>query len=111
MANEKKPTRNHLISRKKVFEFVANHPGAERDLEALLAWCKVVENDDWRNFADVRAVFPYADLIGDLVCFNVGGNKYRILVGIDFRADVDQPAWVYVEMVLTHKEYDKLNLG
>jgi mRNA interferase HigB len=106
MADETKPKRNHLISRKKFREFVASHPGTERDLETFMAWCKTVERADWRTFADVRASFPHADLIGDSVCFNLGGNKYRVLAGIDYRAD--KPAWVYIEMVLTHKEYDKL---
>jgi len=105
MSDERKLKRNHLISRKKFRSFIAEHPNADRDLDSMIDWCKIVEKADWRNFADVRETFPHADLIGDLVCFNLCGNKYRVLVGIDYRADL--PAWVYIERVYTHREYDK----
>jgi len=89
-------------------KFVESHPGTERDLDTLLAWCNSVTGTVWRNWSDVRKSFPHADPYpGDLICFNVGGNKYRILAGIEYIPD--RPAVVYVKAVLTHKEYDALN--
>lgn len=109
MAEEKKktPKRNHLISRSRVREFVADHPGAKKDVDALYEWCSTVKKADWRNFADVRNTFATASQVGDQVCFNVGDNKYRIFVGIDYRDG--KPAWVYVDEILTHSEYDERN--
>jgi len=109
MAEEAKPKRNHLMSRKMFRDFVASHRGTERDLETFLAWCKTVEKTDWRNFGDAKVTFGSADKIGDLTCFNVGGNKYRVLAEVIFRAD--NSAMVLIRYVLTHKEYDKLDLG
>ena len=109
MADEKKPAEahhNHLISRKMVRDFVAIHPGTERDLENLIEWCRKVEKADWRNFGDVRATYGSADQVGELVCFNVCGNKYRILARVVYRPTT--AAKVYLRSVLTHKEYDKL---
>lgn len=99
------PTTNHLISRRIFREFVAGHPGTKKDAPTFLRWCKAVETADWRNFGDVRETFPGADQVGDLVVFNVGGNKYRVVAHVRYRPD--KPAWVYVRSVLTHKEYDK----
>ncbi|WP_044147575.1 type II toxin-antitoxin system HigB family toxin [Singulisphaera acidiphila] len=89
-----------------VHQFVDSHPGTERDLETLLDWCKTVEKADWRNFGDVRTTYSHADLVGELACFNVGGNKYRILALILYRPNT--AAKVLLRAILTHKEYDKL---
>ncbi|MGH9845610.1 MAG: type II toxin-antitoxin system HigB family toxin, partial [Blastocatellia bacterium] len=40
----------------------------------------------------------------DCTVFNIGGNKYRLVVSIDYRKQV-----IYVKHVLTHSEYDKEN--
>jgi mRNA interferase HigB len=58
----------------------------------------------WRSLADVREVFPHADAVYDCTIFNIGGNKYRLIVGINYNRQV-----IYVKHVLTHKEYDKEN--
>jgi mRNA interferase HigB len=54
------------------------------------------------NFNELRAAFPTADQVGDLIVFNIGGNKYRLIASIHFNR-----AKVYVRNILTHREYDK----
>lgn len=51
-----------------------------------------------------KAVLPYpnADLVVNLVVFNIGGNKYRLIASIHFNQ-----AKVYIRHVLTHQQYDK----
>jgi mRNA interferase HigB len=89
----------HVISRKKLRGFWANHPDAE---SPLTAWYKAARKARWRRFADVRAVFPSADQVGKCVVFKIGGNKYRLIAIIS-------PNWrrLYVRFVLTHREYDR----
>jgi mRNA interferase HigB len=42
------------------------------------------------------------DNVGDRYVFNIGGNKYRLVAAIAFRAGL-----VWIKAVLTHSEYDK----
>ena len=55
-----------------------------------------------RNFAELRATFGSVDKVGERYVFNLGGNKYRMVVGVDFFRSK-----VWVKAVLTHGEYDK----
>ena len=56
----------------------------------------------WRNFADVRTVFPSADQVGKFTVFDIGGNKFRLIAVIHFNRGK-----VFVRHVLTHQEYDR----
>jgi mRNA interferase HigB len=89
----------HQISRKKLRQFAEKHPDAE---EPLSRWFKLVKRADWNKFADVRADFPQADLVERFIVFNIGGNKYRLIVEINYRTQK-----VFIRHVLTHKEYDQ----
>ncbi len=93
------PRRMHIISRKKLREFASEYPDAG---EALDRWYNVARRATWRNFADVRATFGGADQVGHFVVFNIGGNKYRLIVRIYFKDAV-----ILIRHVLTHKEYDR----
>jgi mRNA interferase HigB len=61
-----------------------------------------MEKQDFGTFSELRATFPSADKVGDLIVFNVGGNKYRLIASIHFNRGK-----VYIRHVLTHSEYDK----
>jgi mRNA interferase HigB len=56
----------------------------------------------WRNLAEVKRTFPGADLVGRCTVFNVGGTKYRVVVGIRYETQI-----VYVRDVLTHSQYSR----
>jgi mRNA-degrading endonuclease HigB of HigAB toxin-antitoxin module len=44
-------------------------------------------------------------LVGDRIVFNVAGNKYRLVVGVDYRFRT-----VYVKWVGAHREYDDIDV-
>jgi mRNA interferase HigB len=89
----------HVISKKKLREFWEQH----QDAEALLNnWYRAATRATWQSIADVKAVFPHADAVYDCTVFNIGGNKYRLIVEIKYNKQV-----IYVKHVLTHKDYDK----
>ena len=74
-----------------------------RDAETpLLNWYKQSKIADWKNLAEIQVDFPSADLVGECIVFNIGGNKYRLITKINFRRKI-----VYIRFVLTHKEYDQ----
>ena len=89
----------HVITSKKLREFWQDHPDAETPLRA---WLREAENSSWENFAAVRKSYPHADLVGHLTVFNVGGNKYRLVVAVHHNRNT-----IYVRHVLTHRGYDK----
>ena len=88
-----------LISNKALREFAALHADAEQPLQDFrLRW----EKGGCRNFAELRDAFPGVDKVGPVYVFNIGGNKYRVVAALSFRA-----RRLWVKAVLTHREYDK----
>jgi mRNA interferase HigB len=89
----------HIISKKKLKEFCHKHADART---ALDDWYKIVTSANWKNLAEVKKIYPSADLVSNFTVFNIKGNTYRLIVSIDYESQV-----VYVKYVLTHSEYDK----
>lgn len=89
----------HVISRKALSSFWSKHPPSR---VALSRWFKIVKKTNFESFGDLRATFPSADKVGDLIVFNIGGNKYRLIASVHFNRGK-----IYVRHVLTHSEYDK----
>ena len=92
----------HVISYKKIREFCAKHDDATSSLNR---WYRIVKHETFQMFADVRQVFPSADQVGDFVVFNIGGNKYRLVVEIQYQAGI-----VWVKFIGTHTHYDKITV-
>ena len=88
-----------VIAWKRIREFCETHPDAE---PALTTWYNIVEEADWKRFADVRKTFNDADKYGNCYIFNIRGNRYRLIARISVN-------WikVYIRDILTHKEYDR----
>jgi mRNA interferase HigB len=69
----------------------------------LDAWFSIMKGKAYSSPHEVRKDFPAASLIGDRrTVFNIGGNKYRLVV--DIRYDLGR---IYVRDVLTHHDYDR----
>lgn len=89
----------HVISRKALVEFWERHPDSR---EPLLRWYKILTSSEFENFEKLRTTFPSADIVKELIVFNIGGNKYRLIASIHFNRQK-----VYIRRVLTHQEYDR----
>lgn len=78
-------------------------PGNNESTGPLRAWYTHVNSKAvaWQNWGDVRTTFGNADLVGNCVVFNIGGNKFRLVVRILYPSQK-----VFVLKVMTHKEYD-----
>jgi len=60
---------------------------------------------NWRSPADVKREFGTASVLRDgRVVFNIGGNKYRLVVWINYPYRV-----VYVRFIGTHSQYDRID--
>ena len=88
-----------VITKKRLREFWGKWPEAEAPLKA---WHTITEDADWKTPADVKQSANSVDFVGDCAVFNIGGNKFRLVVLIHYEAHK-----VYTLHVLTHREYDK----
>jgi mRNA interferase HigB len=95
-------SKNRIISWRAIREFIEAHSEDPSAQEAFAKWYDLVRNNRFANFNDVRRTFASADLVGDLVIFNVRGNRYRLVARF-----VYEKRRVYVRRVLTHSEYDR----
>ena len=89
----------HIITRKRLLDFIEAHPNCSSSLDS---WYRIIKQSTIGNFADLRYIFPGADQVEGLTVFNIGGNKARLIVAIHYNAQR-----VYIRHVLTHSEYDK----
>ncbi len=88
-----------LISNSALRAFALKHPHAH---EPLQGWRRVIESNSFPHWMALKQAFNSVDKVGDLVVFDIGGNKYRLIAYIRFERGI-----VYVKAVLTHAEYDK----
>lgn len=92
-----------IIARRRLREFAKKHADAGG---ALDAWYAIVRGREYRSPHEVRRDFPAASFLGARrTVFNIGGNKYRLIV--DMRYDLGR---VYVREVLTHEDYDRRSI-
>jgi mRNA interferase HigB len=74
--------------------------------QPLRAWFAEASAADWRSMADIKRRYPSASVIdAERVVFNIGGNKYRLIVKIWFGGQA-----VFVKFVGTHRAYDRVDV-
>mgnify|MGYP002777008261 CR=1 FL=1 len=71
----------HVISKSALNKFWKIHPESQAGLRY---WYKLSSQHKWKNFEDVRQVFPSADQVGNFIIFNICGSNYRLITLIDF---------------------------
>jgi mRNA interferase HigB len=89
----------HIITRSRLVEFWNQHSTAKT---GLLLWYKITNAATWQNLVELHEIFPSADLVGNFIVFNIGGNKYRLIALVDYAYQK-----VFVRAILTHAEYDR----
>ena len=81
---------------------------AKKKIEAeqpLLLWHEKARKAGWNNHNELRNQIGNASVIGDKrVVFNIHGNKYRLIVDIEYRLQI-----IFIVWIGTHKEYDSID--
>jgi mRNA interferase HigB len=91
-----------IIARKTLKEFWDRYPDAEQPLKA---WFKFAQKADWKA-PEVKSDYGNASILADnRVCFNIAGNKYRLVVKINYPYRI-----LYIRFVGTHAEYDEIDV-
>lgn len=85
--------------------FWENDPSFTDAIQPTLAWYRYVLKANWKSPAEVKADFRNASILKDgRTVFNIAGNKYRIIVWINYAYGV-----VYIRFIGTHAQYDQIN--
>ena len=80
----------------------ASHADAR---EPVMAWYRIARQADWASPADVKRAVRNVSILQDgRAVFNIAGNKYRLVVWINYPYRV-----VYVRFIGTHRQYDKID--
>lgn len=91
-----------IIARRTLREFWEKHPTAAGPLKA---WFREASLADWEGPESIKRRFRHASfLAGNRIIFNIGGNKFRLVVHANYAYRV-----LYIRFVGTHAEYDRIN--
>lgn len=86
-------------------EFWENDSSYTDAIQPTLAWHRHVLQASWKSPSEVKADFRNASILKDgRVVFNIAGNKYRIIVWINYAYGV-----VYIRFIGTHAQYDQID--
>jgi mRNA interferase HigB len=91
-----------VLGKLRLQSFWEDYPRAKKPLQN---WIKIVEEANWKNWAQLKTTFSKADFVPEeekFVVFDIGGNKYRLITIVNFAEQI-----VIIKEVLTHREYDK----
>jgi len=73
---------------------------------ALQSWYDEAIKSNWTTPQGIKEQYRNASICGNhRVVFNIAGNKYRLVVEMQYQAGI---AWV--KFVGTHAQYDKINV-
>ena len=93
-----------IISRRTLKEFWEQSAYVDSE-QALEAWFDEARQASWKTPSDIKAQYKSASILKDSrVVFNIHGNKYRLIVKINYDFSV-----IYIRFVGTHKQYDKID--
>lgn len=89
-----------IIGKKALYDFKKDHPDATSQIDS---WEAEVTEAKWTTPWLIKRRYGTASFLSDnRVVFNIKGNKYRLLVQIDYKNGI-----VLVKKVGTHEEYIK----
>jgi mRNA interferase HigB len=87
------------------FKARGGHKGIRATRTQYDAWLAIAGRAQWRTPEDVKSSYPKASILkGSRVVFNIKGNDYRLIAGVQYQAGV-----LVIRFFGTHAEYDKID--
>ena len=94
-----------VISKQTLRRFWEGASGRDDARRALEAWHREARRAAWRSPQDIKRQYASASVLkGSRVVFNICGNRYRLVVRINFSLQI-----VFVRFVGTHTQYDAID--
>lgn len=95
----------HVISRGTLRAFWESSAAYDDAQTPLVEWYRHMEKATYRTPQDLKAEIRTASILkGGRVVFNIAGNKYRVVLAIDYDRQLAK-----VRFVGTHAQYDTIN--
>ena len=91
-----------VIAKRTLRQFWERYPDAQGPLEA---WHSESMKAQWENPQQIKNQFGSASVLkGGRIVFNIGGNKYRLVLSMDYGRQA-----CYVKFIGTHSTYDTID--
>ncbi|MGH2552531.1 MAG: type II toxin-antitoxin system HigB family toxin [Chitinophagaceae bacterium] len=91
-----------VIAKKILRDFWTKHADCEQQLKS---WYNEAEHAEWKTPNQIKKEYPSASILEDnRVVFNIKGNKYRLIVRINYYYQM-----VWIRFIGTHAQYDKID--
>ena len=91
-----------IIAKKILREFWERQSDSEQQLKT---WYKEASKAIWDSLADIKSYYSKASILKNgRVVFNICGNKYRLVVQINYSRGS-----IYIRFIGTHGEYDNID--
>lgn len=85
--------------------FWERNPSYQDAKDPALAWYRHTLRADWGSPAELKRDIRSASILQDgRAVFNIAGNRYRIVVWINYAYRV-----VYIRFIGTHAQYDRID--
>lgn len=94
-----------IIALSTLKKFWMQNPAYADAIEPTLAWYQQALKANWNSPTDVKKDFGSASILKDgRAVFNIAGNKYRLIVWINYAYRV-----VYIRFIGTHAQYNQID--
>ena len=91
-----------IIAKRILREFWDKHNDSE---EQLKTWYKEASKASWANPSEIKNDYAHASILkGGRVVFNICGNKYRLIVEINYSRH-----WVFIRFIGSHDDYNRID--
>jgi mRNA interferase HigB len=95
----------HVIARGTLRSFWESNLGYADAQKPLVEWYRHMEKAAYQTPQELKAELRTASILkGGRVVFNIAGNKYRVILAIDYQRQLAK-----VRFVGTHRQYDEID--
>ncbi len=95
-----------VIAKRTLREFWESSPKFKDAKGPLEAWHAECRRASWETPQSLKEQFRSASILkNNRVVFNIAGNKYRLVVAVDYGRQV-----MFVKFIGTHAEYDEIDV-
>lgn len=95
----------HVIARGTLRAFWESSPGYADAQVPMVEWYRHMEKATYSTPQELKAELRTASILkGGRVVFNIAGNKYRVILAIDYQRQLAR-----VRFVGTHRQYDEID--